>query len=163
MNKFYVYIWYNDDWGGVPIYIGKGSGDRYSSREGRSVAFTNHVKRWKCHSEIVFDELDEVSAMRMEKKLKVGFIMEGYPILDAEVAYRRKCSQAEGIAAMPIVNGKKVSLKTGRTYGRQPVELTDDFEKFVKKQKDGSMTVKECCKALGISRATWYNRVAEVN
>ena len=71
--------------------------------------------------------------------------------------------RAEGIAAMPIVNGKKVSLKTGRTYGRQPVELTDDFQKFVKKQKDGSMTVKECCKALGISRATWYNRVAEVN
>ena len=71
--------------------------------------------------------------------------------------------RAEGIAAMPIVNGKKVSLKTGRTYGRQPVELTDDFEKFVKKQKDGSMTVKECCKALGISRATWYNRVAEAN
>ena len=70
--------------------------------------------------------------------------------------------RAEGIAAMPIVNGKKVSLKTGRTYGRQPVELTDDFEKFVKKQKDGSMTVKECCKALGISRATWYNRVSEV-
>lgn len=45
--------------------------------------------------------------------------------------------------------------------GRKPVE-TPDFEKFLKKQKDGSMTVSECCKQLGISRATWYNRVAEV-
>ena len=70
--------------------------------------------------------------------------------------------RAEGIAAMPVVNGKKVSTKTGRTYGRQPIELTDDFEKFLKKQKDGELTVTECCEKLGISRRTWYNRVAEV-
>jgi DNA invertase Pin-like site-specific DNA recombinase len=70
--------------------------------------------------------------------------------------------RAEGIAAMPVVNGKKVSTKTGRTYGRQPIELADDFEKFLKKQKDGELTVAECCKELGISRRTWYNRVAEV-
>lgn len=69
--------------------------------------------------------------------------------------------RAEGIAAMPIVNGKRVSAKTGRTYGRQPIELPDDFQKFLKKQKDGTMTVKECCEKLGISRRTWYNRVSE--
>ena len=68
----------------------------------------------------------------------------------------------EGIAAMPIVNGKKVSTKTGRAIGRQVIELTDDFQNFLKKQKDGEITVKECCEQLGISRATWYNRVAEV-
>ena len=71
--------------------------------------------------------------------------------------------RAEGIAAMPIVNGKKVSTKTGRTYGRQPVELKDDFQKFLKKQKDGKMTVRECCEKLGISSATWYNRISEVS
>ena len=64
---------------------------------------------------------------------------------------------------MPIINGKKVSTKTGRTYGRQTIDLTDDFQKFLKKQKDGEITVKECCEQLGISRATWYNRVAEVS
>jgi DNA invertase Pin-like site-specific DNA recombinase len=70
--------------------------------------------------------------------------------------------RAEGIAAMPVVDGKKVSLKTGRAYGRPAIECNDDFEKFLKKQKDGEMSVTECCKALGISRGTWYNRVAEV-
>jgi DNA invertase Pin-like site-specific DNA recombinase len=69
--------------------------------------------------------------------------------------------RAEGIAAMPIVNGKRVSVKTGRTYGRQAISISDDFEKFLKKQKDGEMTVAECCKELGISRSTWYNRVSE--
>ena len=70
--------------------------------------------------------------------------------------------RAEGIAAMPVVNGKKVSLKTGRAYGRQPIDVGGDFQKFLKKQKDGEMSVAECCKELKISRRTWYNRVSEV-
>lgn len=69
--------------------------------------------------------------------------------------------RAEGIAAMPIIDGKRVSSKTGRAYGRPLVDV--DFEKFLKKQKEGSITVAECCKQLGISRATWYNRVSEVS
>ena len=70
--------------------------------------------------------------------------------------------QEEGIAAMPVVNGKKYSTKKGCTYGRKPVELGDDFEKFLKKQKEGLMTVDECCKILGIGRSTWYARAREV-
>ena len=70
--------------------------------------------------------------------------------------------RAEGIAAMPVVNGKKVSLKTGRAYGRQPIETEGEFEKFLEKQKRGEISVKECCDRLKISRSTWYNRVSEV-
>ena len=70
--------------------------------------------------------------------------------------------RAEGIAAMPIINGKKVSTKTGRAYGRPQVEVKDDFEKFLEKQKRGEISVKECCEVLKISRSTWYNRVSEV-
>ena len=69
--------------------------------------------------------------------------------------------QREGIDAMQVVNGKRVSAKKGTTYGRQAISLSDDFEKFLKKQKDGELTVTECCNALGISRRTWYNRVSE--
>ena len=69
----------------------------------------------------------------------------------------------EGIAAMPVINGKKYSTKKECFYGRKPVELGDDFEIFLKKQKDGQMTVAECCKVLGIGRSTWYARVREVS
>ena len=68
----------------------------------------------------------------------------------------------EGIAAMPIVNGKRVSTKTGNEYGRPAIKIDGDFEKFLKKQKDGELTVVECCKELGISRRTWYNKLKEV-
>lgn len=71
--------------------------------------------------------------------------------------------QKEGIAAMPVVDGKKYSTKKGCTYGRKPVDLGDDFEKLLKKQKDGKMTVNECCKVLGIGRSTWYARVKEAS
>lgn len=75
---------------------------------------------------------------------------------------KNRSRQREGIAAMQVVDGKKVSAKTGRAYGRQVAVADVDFEKFLKKQKDGLMSVSECCRELGISRATWYNRVAEV-
>ena len=59
--------------------------------------------------------------------------------------------------------GKEICRETKPDWreGRKQVE-TPDFEKFLKKQKDGQMTVTECCEKLGISRRTWYNRVAEV-
>ena len=63
--------------------------------------------------------------------------------------------QKEGIAAMPIVNGKRVSVKTGNALGRKPIEIPD-FKKYFQKKKDGIMTVKEICAELGISRTTWY-------
>lgn len=42
--------------------------------------------------------------------------------------------------------------------GRKAVEIDPvAFEKISQKQKDGEMTVAECCRELGISRSTWYN------
>ena len=64
--------------------------------------------------------------------------------------------QAEGIAAMPVVDGKRVSGKTGRPVGR-PLGEYPDFQKFSKMQKDGSITVEAACKEMGISRSQWYN------
>ena len=60
--------------------------------------------------------------------------------------------------------GKAICRETKPDWreGRERIELPD-FQKFLKKQKDGLMTVDECCAELGISRRTWYNRVAEVS
>ena len=73
---------------------------------------------------------------------------------------KTKQRQAEGIAAMPVVNGRKVSSKTGTGFGRPKAEIDPAvFEKFAQKQKDGEMTVDDCCRELGISRSTWYDRI----
>lgn len=73
-----------------------------------------------------------------------------------------KKRQSEGIAAMPVVNGRRVSPKTGRGFGREALDIPD-FEKFLKKQKEGLMSITECCRELGISRSTWYKRAAGAN
>ena len=63
--------------------------------------------------------------------------------------------QKEGIAAMPIIDGKRVSMLTGNAMGR-PANDYPDFSKFLEKNKKGEMSVVECCKHLGISRTHWY-------
>ena len=154
MNNHYVYIWFNDDWGKVPIYVGKGQKNRAVSLQSRSLSFSAHVARWKCHSEIVFDELGEACALRFEKALKEGFVREGLPILDAEATYRQKVCQSEAI---------KHAKERGVKFGRPQCEIDQSLiEKISKKQKDGQMTVAECCEQLGISRSSWYNLVRKV-
>lgn len=42
--------------------------------------------------------------------------------------------------------------------GRKRKELPE-FEKFLGLQKEGMLTVDQCCEQMGISRSTWYERV----
>lgn len=66
--------------------------------------------------------------------------------------------QREGIEAMPEVNGRKVSVKTGRGFGRpeKKIRNMDELKELVGK---GEITVREACQIAGVSRATWYRLV----
>lgn len=58
--------------------------------------------------------------------------------------------------------GKEIARERDDYQEGRPTKVIPDFEKFLKKQKEGLMTVEECCKILGISRSTWYARAREV-
>lgn len=160
-HHFYVYAWFCKSWGDIPFYVGKGSGDRCRSMSGRSLQFRKIVDRFDCYPMILLDCLSEEQADFAEDNTKTRFISEGMPLIDMEIKTKRKLAQREGIDTMPVVNGKRYSAKNGRAYGR-PLKEIPDFEKFLKKQKDGLMTVEECCKILGIGRSTWYAKAREV-
>ncbi len=68
--------------------------------------------------------------------------------------------QREGIDAMPIVNGRRVSGRTGRPAGR-PTKRPDGFVQVRERQKSGRISVKEACSELGISRSQWYVMLKE--
>ena len=71
---------------------------------------------------------------------------------------KRELRQREGIAAMPVVDGKRVSAKTGRAVGRETIEV-EKFPEFFEKFSAGELTVVDCCKELGISRSKWYRLI----
>ena len=64
---------------------------------------------------------------------------------------KTKQRREEGIAAMPVVNGKRVSSKTGRGFGRAEIEVDVDLQP--------GENVTEACQRLGISRSTYYRKV----
>lgn len=62
--------------------------------------------------------------------------------------------QAEGIAAMPVdENGKKISAKTGRGFGREALDVDITLR--------AGESVSAACRRLGISRATYYRKARE--
>ena len=72
-----------------------------------------------------------------------------------------KVRQAEGIAEMPIVDGKRVSAKTGRGFGRQE-KRPENFSEVLSKQKAGLLTLKEALAEAGVGRTRWYELAREV-
>lgn len=55
--------------------------------------------------------------------------------------------------------GKAIAKERADFKEGRPAKQIPDFETFLQKQKNGLMTVNECCEAMGISRSTWYGRV----
>lgn len=69
-----------------------------------------------------------------------------------------RARQAEGYAAMPVVDGKRISKKTGRALGRAPVKVARKFLVEVReKQKAREISPAEAAKRLGVSLGTYYN------
>ena len=64
---------------------------------------------------------------------------------------KTKRRREEGIAAMPVVNGRKVSSRTGRGFGRAEI----DVDLALKKGE----TITDACERLGISRTTYYRKL----
>ena len=64
--------------------------------------------------------------------------------------------QAEGIEAMPEdENGRKVSRKTGRGFGR-PEKCPENFAEVYARQQRGEITLKEAMAEVGVGRTRWY-------
>jgi DNA invertase Pin-like site-specific DNA recombinase len=73
-----------------------------------------------------------------------------------------KKRQTEGIAAMPVdENGKKISKKTGRGFGRQE-KRPDNFADVYARQQAGELTLMEALAEAGVGRTRWYELAREM-
>ena len=102
---------------------------------------------------------------RQYKDLLGSFISDlilsvlGY-VAEQETEFRKQ-RQLEGIASMPIVDGKKVSRKTNRPIGRPKAEFPYNWEKQYTIWKDGKQTAKKTMDNLKLKRNTFYKLVNE--
>lgn len=70
-----------------------------------------------------------------------------------------KQRQAEGIAVMPIVNGKRISSKTKRPIGRPTAEFPRNWNEVYPLWKDGKIKAVEAMKTMNLKKNTFYNLV----
>lgn len=69
--------------------------------------------------------------------------------------------QAEGIAAMPVdENGRRISRKTGRGFGRQE-KRPENFLEVYHRQQRGELSLKDAMGMVGVGRTRWYELAGE--
>lgn len=67
--------------------------------------------------------------------------------------------QKQGMDVMPVINGKKTSLKTGRPTGRPNAQYPDNWKKYYEKWRLGELTATKCMEILNMKRSTFYKLV----
>lgn len=67
-----------------------------------------------------------------------------------------KARQKQGIEVMPLVDGKKVSMKTGRPTGRPNIQYPDNWKMYYDEWKAGKITATNTMELLGLKRNSFY-------
>ena len=69
--------------------------------------------------------------------------------------------QRQGIDVMQVVDGKRVSAKTGRPTGRPTAVYPDNWEQVYKQWKGGEITANKAMELLDLKRTTFYKLVKQ--
>lgn len=70
-----------------------------------------------------------------------------------------KARQRAGIDVMPIVNGKRISAKTGNAMGRPSIDFPKDWKEVYNEWQNGTITATAAMQMLHLKRTTFYNLV----
>lgn len=64
--------------------------------------------------------------------------------------------QRQGIDVMKVVDGKRISAKTGRPTGRPNAEYPDNWGRIYSEWQSGAITATKAMQTLGMKRTTFY-------
>ena len=119
----------------------------------------NHIK-----ADIVVLDMPLLDTRQAEGSLDKRFVADLVLQILSYVAEKERLNikkrQAEGIAVMPVINGKKTSKKTGRATGRPMIEFPEKWSDYYSRWKDGEITAVKCAAELGLKRTTFYRLIA---
>lgn len=101
--------------------------------------------------------LNTVGKTDLEKRLISSIVFELLSYMAEKERIKIKQRQAEGIAAMPVnEEGKKVSIKTGKTTGRPKVTYPKNWGDVYTSWKEDKITAKKAMELTGLKRTTFY-------
>ena len=97
----------------------------------------------------------------LDKRFIADLVLQILSYVAQKELENNKKRQQQGIAVMPVVNGKKVSLKTGKATGRPEATYPKEWEHYYQEWRKGNITAKRCIEELGLKRATFYKLVSK--
>ena len=133
-------------------------------QEGDTVVVESYSRMSRSTKDLLetVEQLNEMGVFFISKKENIDTstptgrliltVIAGINQFEREVMLDR---QREGIQAMPVVDGKRVSAKNGRGFGR-PKKEPENISLLKEMCEKGEITVKEACAMAGIGRTTWY-------
>ena len=95
----------------------------------------------------------------LDKKFIADLVLQILSYVAQKELENTRRRQKQGMDVMPVINGKKTSLKTGRPTGRPNTEFPEDWKECYDKWRLGEMTAIKCMEILNLKRSTFYKMV----
>ena len=95
----------------------------------------------------------------LDKKFIADLVLQILSYVAQKELENTRRRQKQGMDVMPVINGKKTSLKTGRSTGRPNAEFPEDWKEYYDKWRLGEMTAIKCMEILNLKRSTFYKLV----
>lgn len=95
----------------------------------------------------------------LDRKFIADLVLQILSYVAQKELENTKRRQQQGIEVMPIINGKRTSLKTGRPTGRPNAEFPHEWNLYYEKWRSGELTAKKCMDTLNLKRSTFYKLV----
>jgi len=148
-GEYYIYGFYNCDWKDW-FYVGKGYKTRYADIHDRNAHIKSIIRAHNCITCILFDGLDEKSALYAEKVFKAFFANSGSPVIDYEIS---NLNQRIGIER---------AKREGKYTGGQRKKISNFGEHYARYMAR-EVTKSALARELGVSRPTLYRLIKEYN
>ena len=131
--------------------------------------YTEIREQWKHITQTLKADIKVIDMPLLDTRCTNGSDLERRFIADLVLQILSYCAQKElentrlrqrhGIDSMKVVNGKKISTKTGRPTGRPEISFPENWNEIYPKWKSGQITGVEARKLLNLKTNTFYKLV----
>lgn len=103
--------------------------------------------------------LDTTNTENLDSRFIADLVLQILSYVAEKERENTRKRQRQGIDVMPIVNGKKVSNKTGRATGRPSAKFPENWTEIYNQWKADQITAVKAMEILNLTKSTFYNLV----